>query len=252
MTNSVNDVHLLTINAGISDLHMKDKYLAPAVFSSAVFSGCISYKYITGSTSHQLTADYSRGKADSKNTAGETTHNIGALSYTYMWQFLTMPAGNDKIIYSIGGGASTTAENTDLIINSYDGSAFTDQSWYWAHSINISASAEYIISGETSLSLQFTIPVYSIISRPRNGHWLNENNHRVIYDSFLHAAEKGTGSFTGENFSINSRLEYRHYLGEGIAFSGCYSFSFMSSKEPNDLKLGLYKNDFLAGIIISL
>jgi hypothetical protein len=240
----------LTLSSGISDIHMKDDYLSPAIFSSIIFSAGIQYEGTSETSCHIANVKFNTGKASTDNLPGETDHIIALISYTYLHNFTSINIAGADISLSAGGGISTYIENTDYQYNSSSYGTLNDQSWYWSHAVNLACRAVYTYSNDISFLYQLSLPAFSIVSRPENGHWLNRKNSEIMYDNFLHAAQNGKGEFIWDNFCFDCSITYRQVINNNIAFKGSYSFNYISSDRP--LSLGMYKNDFLAGIEILL
>jgi hypothetical protein len=235
----------LIFKAGFSDSHIKDLYLAPNIFNSVIFSSEVSYKHNTQSSQQIITVKYAAGTLASDEQPGELTQKSGLLSYQYMFKTNNSEGCNPPLLFSLGAGVSSYVSNSDFLIDHNNG-AFIDQSWYWSHSVNLIAHADYTLLASDIFTISLSVPVFSIVSRPRNGHWLNQRNQDVIMDSFLNASLHGSGEFLWDNFNADFNLGYTHYITNKTAFSCNYSFRYTSSEEP--LKLGMYSNGILAGL----
>ncbi len=231
---------------GINDFHMKDEYLSPLPCNAMMFSSKISFGARLGNAKHYVELYYSHGSPSPDNQDFNITENQGALSYSFLQNIHKLKLMDLPLNLFLGGGISSFVMNSDLMTDSKEGLGYyTDQSWYWSHALNINAEGEYLLSENKTLSVQFQVPFFKIVTRPSNGHWLGTKNQKVL-NNFLNAAGGGKGEFFWKNFIILYKIEYMQILNEHLALKGSYRFNYTSSNTP--FSMGMYMNNLSIGI----
>ena len=175
-------------------------------------------------------------------------HKSGGAYVSYFHEAGRRQAARASVGLFIPGKFSSLVMNTDFnnVDNVY-GTSLYDQSWYWDHSLNLVVLAEYRPAGRGSFALQFTAPVVGLVSRPKNGHWLNADNYEVIRN-FGNAAVQGLLEPFWNAPVAFMTVEYTHSLTEHLNLRGSYSFAYVGSDRPADiLSMGMYMNDIVAG-----
>lgn len=235
--------HLLGISMGINDFHMLDEYLSPHTFSSPMFSSGLTYQVQAKKLLQSVDLSYSFGHPDSNMQTRDVTENIGFVSYSILHTFFEKKIYGNPLQVSVGTGVSSFIAHTNFIARdemyNYE---WDEQSWYTSNSINLLFRSEYLLGRGKSFFLQVTMPFFSFISRPENGHFFNDENLKVI-DNFLQAEVQGRPVFCLKNPGITGEIVYKHPIGKNLNFRFNYQFSYISSNHPLPLKM--YMNRFM-------
>jgi hypothetical protein len=97
------------------------------------------------------------------------------------------------------------------------------------------------------MDVGFSAPIVALVSRPANGHWLNQRNLDVSHN-FLRAAAEGQMEFIWSSPRVLATVEWRRMVSDRIGVCATYTFSYVSSREPDPLlSMGAYQNDLLLG-----
>lgn len=241
----------LGIALGVNNLHLKDEYLSPAVFRGNMFATTVNLGIQKNKYLHEIACYFSAGNPELENHSPDVSQKIVQLSYSYLYNVCNNNFMGNPYSLTLGAGLSTFVANSYVIMNSSNtNSELKDQAWYWRHAVNILAGGKIQLSESNSMSARLTIPVFKMVSRPENGHWLNEKNKKVIDDSFFYAAQGGRGEFIWDSFNISCNISFVRKIDEKIAFRGTYLVGFISSNRPLPLKM--LSNNFMAGFDITL
>ena len=236
----------LSILSGINELHYRDEYLSPYNYSAVMFTAASTYTLRTGPYYHSINAFFSTGHPSSEQQTRDVTEYAGNLSYLISLMVLNTTIFDNSFQLLPGAGISSffTSTNFDASDDQYD-YTFYDRSWYWSHSLSLSLSGVYALSGNSSISLQAAFPLFSLISRPENSHNFNDKNAKVI-DNFFTAAGQGRSEFLWNDLVLLLEAGYARPISDHFDFRVLYRFSYGSSDRPLPLKM--YMNNFLAGI----
>lgn len=239
----------LSVSIGVNQYSQMDKYLSPYVFGGTIFCGKAGYGVRSGSNSQQLDLFASLGALRSSVQPRDVYQDVGLLSYSLVqvlgrWDVLSAP-----LEMSLGGGISSLVMNTDFnIVDNLSGITIYDQSWYWHHSLNLILAGEYMPGIGSTLAVRLTAPLLGLVSRPGNGHWLNDANDDVIHN-FGNAAIQGKLEPFWKAPVLFAAVEYVHPLAERLNLRGRYSFAYVASNRPAEiLSLGMYMNSALVGL----
>jgi hypothetical protein len=171
-----NSWYSLGVKVELNDFHIRDNYISPDPLSGILVASEISFQAKLNKALHSIEIFYSAGSPDSKRTQVDASQRMGCLSYSYSHSVNSWSFGESTLDFSLVAGISSFVMYTDLIVNSQiGGGKSTDQSWYRSHSLNIFSGGDYSFSEHQNLSVQFVVPVFKIVSRPNNGHWLDQN-----------------------------------------------------------------------------
>jgi hypothetical protein len=238
-------VHSIGISLGVNDFHSRDEYLSPYIFSKTLFSSALSYKFKTNRTIHQLDATYSTGHPNSSVQPRKVTENIGSLSYSISRIIAVKHIARNPMELSLGAGVSTFLlfTNFNAIDQRYN-YVWNEQSWYCSNALNLYFGGEYQIHNHNSILFQFSLPVFSLISRPENGHIYSTENQKVI-DHFLNVESQGKPEWLWENASLACDLGFKQQLGNHCKLKLNYLLNYITSDRP--LQLQMYMNRFLVG-----
>ncbi|MGE5500094.1 MAG: hypothetical protein ACM3Q2_18635, partial [Syntrophothermus sp.] len=207
--------YFLGLSIGITDMHKYDPYLLPDTYSGALFSSAIFFRVNAGVNIHEADFRFSTGSPGSLMKLQVLNEKTGSVSYSFLHTINSWETGSYNSRLLLGAGLSSFVMNTDVITSTNVSSVkSTDQSWYWSHSFNVLLEFELAASGHRSVLARIILPVISNISRPENGHWLNERNSKVIMNSFLNAAKGGRPEYLWNNFAIAGGLEYRQSVNK--------------------------------------
>ncbi|MGA8263036.1 MAG: hypothetical protein WB779_01190 [Ignavibacteriaceae bacterium] len=234
------------VSLGINDYHFRDEYLSPNNFSALMLTAALSCKINTEKFQHSIEAIYSIGHPASTIQPRDVTENIGYLAYSISGVIdKEYPAGN-PLELSMGAGITTFVNNTDFnAVDTRYNYSFFDRSWYWSHSLNLLLGVEYKLTEQRSISLWLTLPVFSLVSRPENEHYYNDNNMKVI-NNFFTAATQGKPEFLWSSVVLLFETEYSQPISSNLDIQATYRFSYSSSDRTLPLKM--YMNNLLAGI----
>ncbi len=236
----------LGINIGLSDFHVKDAFLSPAVFSGTMFLSDLSYTLRAGSNLHSVEVSFTRGHPTSDIQPRDVTQYLGYVSYGFTHVVAGLDAWGHPLEISFGGGISTSLGNTDMYsVDTQANYVFADQSWYWSHAVNIEFRSDYMFSERRQLSARLSVPVVQLVSRPENGHYFNSSNIDVSRN-FLNAAKQGRLKFPWNDVAAAAKLVYIQPVSESFNVLLTYDFRYFSADRP--LGMGMYMNNFLAGI----
>lgn len=235
----------LGVSLGASDFHVKDRYLSPFTYRGLLFASRLTCELPAVGALHSIEAAYATGSPASTLQTRELTEKIGEFSYTLRYNITGWTIGGRSLLLSAGGGLSSFVANTDFDTHDSFGVLYHDQSWYWAHSLNAAARLEYSAWEGGAFTLDLTAPLFSLVSRPGNGHWMSNDNIRVG-QNFLRAALNGQAVYPWDTFPVFARLSLRERVGDHVALRGSYRFNYASADAP--VPMGMYANTFLAGM----
>lgn len=234
------------MNLGITDLHVKDEFLSPMVFSGGMFISEVSYQSKAGDNLHSVDLSFSRGNINSDVQPRDVTEYVGNISYSFIHRIATLNVSGHPLEVSAGAGISSFATNTDFIsVDRTCNCSVSDQSWYWSHAANLHLQDDYRFDEGKCISLRLTMPVARFVSRPENGHYFNVKNS-LVSDNFLNAAKQGKLEFFWENLVILTEIAYRHPISDAFDLRLTYTFGYFSSGRP--AQMGMYMNGLLAGV----
>ena len=231
--------------AGVSDFHIKDRYLSPFTYGGLMFASRLTCEIPAGDAVHIIAASYSIGSPTSSRQTRDVTEATGTLSYTFLYRVTGWTIAGRELMASLGGGASSFVANTDFDTHDSFGAPYHDQSWLWTHSFNAAVRLEFQAWEGNSVTFDCTVPVVSLSSRPANGHWMSAENIRVG-DNFFRAALHGHPVYPWESLVMFTRLSWREHVGENFALRGSYEFTYASSDVP--ISMGMYANTVLVGL----
>lgn len=230
---------------GVNDFHFRDDYLSPHTFSKAMFISGLSYQLRTQHYLHSVDLTYSYGHPNSKIQPRDVTANMGSLAYSVLREIASKQIAGNPLDLMVGAGVSAFISNTTFIAaDKHYSYEFFDQSWYCSKSFNLLFRSEYQLSKQNGVSLQFTLPVFSFVSRPENGHSFNPDNAKVI-SNFLNSEDQGKPEFLWDNVALVVDLGFKQQLGNRCNLTIDYVFNYATSDRP--LPLQMYMNRFLVG-----
>ncbi|MDD5363489.1 MAG: hypothetical protein PHN88_15310 [Ignavibacteria bacterium] len=240
------NAHSLGLSLGLNNYHSRDEYLSPVIFSGNMFYSGLHYQLNTGRYMHNAEASYSFGNPDSDVQPRDVKEKIGYFSYSFVRLIGSEQLAGNPLEIRIGGGVSSFAAHTDFdAVDKTYNYTFYDRSWYWSHSVNLLFGSEYKLSGQNNISVQISLPVFSLVSRPREGHHFDRDN-LIVYDNFLKAAARCSPEYLWDNFVIHFEAAYKQKLDENISVSLNYRFNYSSIDRPYNMRS--YMNQFFAGI----
>ena len=243
--------YFLGVKLGVNDFHAKDNYISPDIYHGKLFSADISFRAQSKKFTHEAELFYSIGKPALAEESPNINQNIASLSYTLFYNVKMLKINGSPLRLELGTGLSSFVMNSDFILNGMYGlGKYTDQAWYWSHSLNLFTRGEYSISEDQEALIQIGMPILRLVSRPVNGHWMSGKNQEVLLNSFFNAATGGKMEFFTERLVINCYLRYTYKLNNGLNICGSYGFNFISSNDPLPMKS--YMNVFLIGLDVKL
>ncbi len=239
----------ISLSIGVTQYNQLDKYLSPYVFGGTLFCSDAEYRVRSGENTQRIGLFACLGALGSSVQSRDVYQDVGLLSYSFVhalgrWDVLGAP-----LEMSLGGGISSLVMNTDFnIVDNLSAITIYDQSWYWHHSLNLIIAGEYMPGIGSTLAVRLTAPLLGLVSRPGNGHWLNDANDDVIHN-FGSAAIQGKLEPFWKAPVLFAAVEYVHSLAERLNIRGRYSFSYVASNRPAEiLSLGMYMNSALVGL----
>ena len=233
-------IQSLGFSVGVNDFHLLDQYLSPYIFTKTFISSQVTYQLKTVRYQHTIDFSYCSGHPNSTVQPRDVTQKIGTLSYSLLRVIGEKQMKGNPIELSLGGGVSSLIANTNFIaIDKQNSYQYFDQSWYCSNSINLLLRSEYLSSERNSFSLQFTQPLFLIVSRPQNGHGFNQQNAKVIHN-FPRVLTQGKPEFIWNNIVIASLIGYKHQLSNRCNLNVNYLFNYVTSDRP--VALQMYMN----------
>ena len=233
------------VSAGVSDFHMKDRYLSPFTYGGLLFASRLTCEIPSGDAVHMITASYAIGSPTSSLQTRDVTEETGRLSYTFLARVTGWTLAGRELAASVGGGVSSFVANTDFDTHDSYGTPYHDQSWFWTHSLHPAARLEFQAWVGNSVTFDVTVPLFSLATRPGNGHWMNAENIR-IGQNFLRASLHGHPVYPWESLVLFTRLSWRERVGEHFALQGSYEFTYASADVP--ISMRMYANTVLVGL----
>jgi len=235
--------HLVGISMGVNDFHLRDEYLSPHIFSKPMFSSGLTYQVQSKKLLQEVDLSYSFGHPDSNIQIRDVTEKTGFVSYSILHTFFEKKISGNPVQLSLGTGISSFIAHTNFIGRDekykYD---WDEQSWYTSNSINLLFRSEHMLISGKSFFLQVTMPFFSLISRPENGHVWNDDNLKVI-NSILQVESQGKPEFFFKNPVFFSQIGYKQPIGKNFDLRFNYQFNYISSNRPLPLKM--YMNQFM-------
>jgi hypothetical protein len=239
-------VHSLGIGIGANDFHFRDEYLSPHIFSKTMFSSRFSFQYQAKLYLHSIDLSYSYGHPNSAVQPRNVKENIGSVAYAISRVIDVEHIAGKPLKLSLGAGISTFIVSTDFVAEdkrySYE---WNEQSWYCSNSVNLHLKSEYQFSKKTCFFMQFTLPVFLLVSRPETGHTFNTENEKVI-DHFLNVEVQGKPELFWKNVAFGWEFVYNQQLGSRCNLKLNYLFNYVTTNRPAYLQM--YMNHFMVGI----
>lgn len=238
--------HTLAVSAGMNDFHIKDEYLSPIIFAGRTFASEASFGGESGCHAYAIDVRFGLGSLSSGTQPRDVTQYIGDVSFWMTWKLGAWRAAGSPLEFWLGGGLSSFVMNTDFnTIGQMPADIHYDQSWYWSHALVVHLSSAYRLSERRRLSVEVTVPLYRIVSRPGNGHHFNSRNQEVS-QNFLNAALHGKGELLWEDFALQGKAAYVEPLSEQLDLLCTYRFTYASADSP--FAMAMYANQFLLGL----
>lgn len=229
--------HALCLGLGVNSFRQRDRLESPYTYGGILFASSLSYRLKGPRDLHKVEAFFSLGSINSDVLPAKVDETVGMLSYSYLRKIIDARLG----LY-LGGGLSSLFMNSDFKFSS------TYSSWYWNHSLNLVLAADYSFSEGRSLYVEVTAPVVGLVSRPKNGSWLNWDN-RDVMDNFLVAAGQGEWQPFWSAPAVLASFAYTHSLNQHLNLRGRYAFAYVASDRPAETQsLRMYMNVVLAEV----
>jgi hypothetical protein len=240
----------ISLNVGLNDFHVRDKYISPYAFSGFIFVSKIDYQIKMNRNNHFFRLLFSTGGINSDIQLRDVNQFIGNISYVFSHEIDSWNISGNPFCFFIGTGISTYFQYTTVHEESRQNNSISyDDSWYVSHSINLHLYGEYKFSQRENISILITSPVAGFVTRPANGHYLNLDNSNIIEKDKLKLLTGGRLEFLWDNLVILTDIEYRTPLSERFNFHAAYSFGYTSSDSPAPLlSTGMYMNSILVGL----
>jgi len=240
-TGEVNDANRRTnsfgLGLGLDRFGQRDQLESPYTYSGIMFASSLSYRRRGPTDLHIVETFFSLGGINSDALPANVAETVGMLSYSYVHKVVNAPVGA-----YLGGGLSSTVMSSDFKFSS------TYSSWYWNHSLNLVLAADYCFGKGRSLSVELTAPVVGLISRPKNGSWLNGDNWDVM-QNFLVAAGQGVFQPFWSAPAVFASVGYTQPVSGHLNVRGTYRFAYVASDRPAETQsLRMFMNVVLVGL----
>ncbi|RPI18126.1 MAG: hypothetical protein EHM58_06820 [Ignavibacteriae bacterium] len=233
--------HSLQLIVGLSDFHVRDEFASSLIYRNTNFAVEGEYMIKTDKSiqSFQL-AGYNAvlktnlEKYDAENFRVSFRYNyLHNISKYKIW-------GNDLNIFLGGGGYSLlNFSQYNEYISEY---GVLTESWYWVHSAEVSAFANYN-TGSNNLGFAADFSLISNVSRPQYSYI--PGTYR-----YSHINPFGKMEVFWNNPSVHIKIIYGYQLSSRFQILAQYNFQYSYFDEPRII--GLYMNNFLTGVRLSL
>ena len=211
------------LDAGINLL--KEENLHPKVHGGAVFG--ILYSNLRTKSNHKqfdIGIQFSRLKTEYESLAATMNIQLFA-NYAYLFNGIT----NDKFTYNIGPKLGLHY-NLSLYPN------WDESHLYWADylCLGLRNKLKYQLNEKQALTVDLSIPVFSLISRPElNRIYKIDNISAGGIINSMHSNLKG--ALWNHSFIIKSRIEYCFKINNRIKQAICYSLNYSRLMEKEGL-----------------
>jgi len=239
----------LGFSVGVADFHQRDEYLAPAAYRGTDLAGSVLFERRTARTVLAIEATASVGGINSAALPRDVEQYVARLSVAVLRALGDPDRPGRRLTLYAGGGVSTFGAITDFkATDAVYGYSYGDMSWYWSHSADLRARAEYRTAAR-GLAIEVTSPMIRLVSRPENGKAYNARNERIIA-AWPKAITGGRMEFVWSRLAVSGRVEYRQQLGGRTRVRVAYDFAYASSDRP--LPLGMYLNQLVVGLLLPI
>ncbi|MHC1774924.1 MAG: hypothetical protein AB9834_05865 [Lentimicrobium sp.] len=230
------------VSFGGSFFHLKDEVASPMIFRKPGIAPQLQYFRRGEKSIHYAEASYYHQNLETDQDNFTVRNHSGRIRYAYMHSMLNAGAFNDQLKVYLGGSFHSFFNRSDYDYLRGNSTARAITTWYWSHSLDLSAQLDYLISNRQFITGQLFIPVVSNVSRPTyspSGDYNYTTNQRNI-KTF------GETVFSPQNFSVNASLRYQRPIGTKVSLQLNYEFCFTRYNEPREI--AMYMNNFRIGL----
>jgi hypothetical protein len=232
----------LGLSFGGSDFHLKDDHASPLIFSSVGIAPTFQFFHLGDKSRHSLEGSYYYAYLSSSSDNFNTDNWRGRVRYSYVHLISNFEVWNRSFGIFLGGSINSfyNKSNYYYALNTSNGISIV--SWYWSHSLDLTAQVEYNIAQRESFSMMLYVPVISNVSRPKyspSGDYnYDENTWKV--KAF------GETEIFPRNLSVNVLLNYQRVIVGNFDLRLSYEFYYSSYDKPTDM--AMYMNNLRAGL----
>jgi hypothetical protein len=233
---------LIGLSFGGSNFHIVDGHTSPLIFRGTGIAPSIQYIH-KGSRADQLVDGSFYYDNLSTSASNFNTENFrGRFRYSFFYKPSFNETSSKRSEFSIGGSVTSFYCKSDYYFDQRSIQARSISSWYWSHSLDLSALFNINLSEKDLINFRIYIPILSNVSRPEyspsGGYDYEKNDWKV--ETF------GKTEFFPVNFSLNAHLDYQHQLFTHMCLQFGYEFYYASYNQPD--RISMYMNNFRLGI----
>jgi hypothetical protein len=211
------------LNIGINQL--KEENLHPKVHAGMIYG--LRYSNVRTNLHQrqfQIGIHFSQPKTKYENLASSMNIQIDAC-YSYLFYIVT----KNKFTFSLGPELGL-----HYSLSHYPN--WDESHLYWSDFLGLGVlnTLKYQLNNKQQLTLDFSIPVVSVISRPEldRMYKIDDISLGGIISSMHSNLE---GAFWNKSFAIKSRLEYHFSISNHVTHAICYSFNYSRTRENEGL-----------------
>lgn len=230
------------LSFGGSDFRLKDDHASPLIFGSIGIAPTFQFFHIGNKSRHSLEGSYYYANLSSSSANFNTANWRGRVRYSYVHLISNLEAWNRSFGIFLGGSINSFYERSNYYY-AWNGSNGTSiVTWYWTHSIDLTAQLEYSIARRESFSMMLYVPMISNVSRPK---YLPSGDYNYEENTWKVKAFGETEVFP-RNPSVNVLLNYQRSLFGNFDLRLSYEFYYSSYDKPTDM--AMYMNSLRAGL----
>lgn len=235
--------NFLGVNFGISNFHIRDDHASPLFFRGTGIAPSLQYFYKSDTERHSVELSYLYGYLSSNNSNFNTDNWRGEIKYSYVHSISGLNIFNKGVEFFLGVSASSFLSLSDY--HFIDDQHLAIKSWYWHHSVNAEILMECALRKSEFVSIQFSLPLISNISRPNYSPSKNYSYETNTYkvDVF------GETEIVPNNLFLNTVLTYQTPVGENINLQFEYEFYYSLYSKPKEI--AMYMNNIRAGLFFN-
>jgi hypothetical protein len=239
---SAQDNNYLGISFGTSDMHLYDEHASPLIFKGIGIAPDIIYYHKNKHRRQYAEASfYHKNLKTSQDNFSDHNYN-GRVRITFVYSILKNNANEKKLSAYLGSSIQSFFSRSDYFYQRNTGPSRSITSWYWCHSVDLSALLEYQFDAQNYISSQLFIPLISNISRPAYSSSGDYNYTTNEWD----INPFGETLFFPQNISFNAKINYQKPIGAKTSLQLSYEFFFASYYKPRDIKM--YMNNLRIGL----
>ena len=241
-----NKSDLIGLSFGVSNFHITDEHTSPLIFRGTGIAPSVNWQHIGVRNSHYVEGSFFYDNLSTSSDNFSTENFRGRFRYSFLHKTSDSLALNNHLEFSFGGSVASFYCKSDYYFDMRTIRARSIASWYWSHSMDLAVQVNYFFSSRNYLGLQVFSPLISNVSRPPyspSGNYDYERNEWVIKPF-------GSMELFTQNFSLTTNMVYQLPVSAKISLRLNWEFYFMKYPDPDDI--GMYMNNFRAGIFYQL